>query len=330
MPVARFLSNDNLWHEIRRRAARAKNVRAAVAYFGTGGADLLPLKKGDTLLVDMSLAAVRQGATNPKEIRRLMRRGVRVFTRASLHAKFFLMGRCLIACSANVSQNSLRSLDEAGILTSDPAALRRADDFFNLLCTEPVRSQYLKECIQAYKPPIFKALTTQRARRLRRTPQAKVWFIGGLRYASVPAKEEEQLKQAKSKAARRSRCSVDRVEEIFYPAKERYFSSLRPGQDWLVSCARDADKGRSYVDAPARLLAVDSYSRGRGKRRWLLLTEEAANAERMPLRSFRARVRKVVPQLDRESPRTRAIEDEEHADSILRLWTPSGKAAKRR
>jgi len=330
MPITRFLSNDNLWHEIQGRTMRAKNVHAAVAYFGTHGADLLPLKKGDTLLVDMSVGAVRQGATNPKEIRRLMRRGVRVFTRASLHAKFFLIGRCLIACSANVSRNSHRCLDEAGILTSDPAALRRAEDFFRSLCVEPVRSQYLKECLKAYRPPLFKALTTQRAQRSRQTQQAKVWFIGGLTYTDIPAKEKKQIERAERKAARRGKCPIDRVDEILYPVKLRYYRSLRPGQDWLVECVRDPANGRRYVEAPARLIAIDSHPRGRGKRRWLLLTEQAANAKRMPLRSFRAKIRKIVPELDRENPRTRAVEDEEQGDSILRLWTHGGTVAKRR
>ena len=59
----RFLSNESLWREIKQRVAKAKRVYAAVAYLGTDGSNLLPLKKGHKLVVDMSLDAVRQGAT---------------------------------------------------------------------------------------------------------------------------------------------------------------------------------------------------------------------------------------------------------------------------
>jgi hypothetical protein len=93
-----FLTNVHLWRELR-AAVQGKAVIAAVAYFGTGGATLFPLKRGDVLVVDMSLASARQGATNPSEIKLLMRRGVRVFWRARLHAKCLVAGRRLFAGS---------------------------------------------------------------------------------------------------------------------------------------------------------------------------------------------------------------------------------------
>ena len=91
-----FLSNDSLWNEIRERAKASKSVKAAVAFLGNGGADLLPLKKGDTLVVNLGLQTVRQGATSPREVQRLMRRGVMVFTRSNLHAKFFIFGKIFL------------------------------------------------------------------------------------------------------------------------------------------------------------------------------------------------------------------------------------------
>lgn len=145
--ITRFAYNSDLWQEIKARVAKAARVRAAVAYLGNGGAKLLPLKKGDSLVVDMSLGAVRQGVTDPREIRRLMGRKVRVFSRGSLHAKFVVADKMLIAGSANISRNSNEVLDEAGVITTDPAALRRAKHFFDQLCTEPVGRQYLKKCI---------------------------------------------------------------------------------------------------------------------------------------------------------------------------------------
>ena len=92
----RFLTSEPLWNEIRNRVRRAKHARVAVAYFGTGRSKLLPLRRGHKLVVDLSIASVRQGVTNPSEIRTLQRRGVEVFSRGTLHSKFFLFDETLI------------------------------------------------------------------------------------------------------------------------------------------------------------------------------------------------------------------------------------------
>ncbi|MEI7837864.1 MAG: hypothetical protein WCK05_15795 [Planctomycetota bacterium] len=99
MQGTRFLSNETLWAALRATAGQAKTVQAAIAFVGMGGAKLLPLKRGDTLLVDMSLGTVKRGGTDPKAVRTPMRRGVQVFTRAGLHTKCLLAGNTLIAGS---------------------------------------------------------------------------------------------------------------------------------------------------------------------------------------------------------------------------------------
>ena len=54
----RLLTQD-VWAHLARSAARFKKPSfVAVAYFGKGGADLLPLKRGSTLVVDASEEAV--------------------------------------------------------------------------------------------------------------------------------------------------------------------------------------------------------------------------------------------------------------------------------
>lgn len=87
----------------------------------------------------MSLASVRSGTTNPNEVRKLLRRGVEVYSRGSLHAKFFIIGRQVIAGSSNVSKHAKEVLDEAAIVTDDAATVRRANQIFAQLCTEPGR-----------------------------------------------------------------------------------------------------------------------------------------------------------------------------------------------
>ena len=71
MIASTFLSNETYWQDLSDRIKAAKQTDAAIAYFGLGGAKCLPLRRADRLIVDMSQATVRAGATDPREGSRL-------------------------------------------------------------------------------------------------------------------------------------------------------------------------------------------------------------------------------------------------------------------
>jgi hypothetical protein len=321
-----FLYNDALWDGLQ-RCSKEKNVCAAVAYVGTGGTDLLPLKRGDTLVVDLSLPTVKQGSTDPREIKRFVNRGVNVFARSCLHAKMIIANNTLIVGSANISNHSRTTLDEAGILTTDPAAVRQARAYFARLCTEPVRKEYLKECILAYQPPSFTARAATSKKATRRVVNAKLWLIGGIRDYELPAREEKRAAAIVEKAKDRLRNPAESyVAWIHYPRRPAFFSHIRKW-DWTITCFTDQNK-RKTIWAPAQVIEIREYPRGNGKTRSVLLLEAAQNEESMPLSRFRQRIKHLVPALDRESPRTAPIPSDEAADRILRWWKPDGKLAK--
>ena len=327
----RFLSNDELWGEITSRVSKAKRVHAAVAYLGKNGSQLVPLKKGDRLIVDMSIGAVRQGVTNPREVQKFVKRGVHVFSRNALHAKFMVIDNVLITSSANISMNSNLVLDEAGILTSDPVAVRRALSFFDKLCSEPVRAQYLKECIKEYQPPKFKAAALTRhkpSKRRNRITQAKLWFVGGLLLIEVSKSDATTISsledRAKEKLSNPEKTSVNWVR---YGRRLKFLDQIRVG-DWIIQCLSDG-KTRN-VWAPAQVIGQDSYV-SRNKKKYYMLMLESPNAgENMSLSMFRQKVRAIVPVLDKKSPRTMAIVDNDIADALLHFWTLSGRISLRK
>lgn len=321
---SRFVANMELWGALREHVRKAKGVRAAIAYFGRNGAKLFPLKLGDTIVADVSLGAVRQGVTDPRALKILMQRGVAIFSRERLHAKFIIADRTLIASSANVSRNSRDILDEAGIITTDPAAVQRADDFFEKLCTEPVSKKYLARCASEYRPPRFKPAVEKPARRRRseRVTEAKLWFVGGL-----VAEEETPLMQRLAKRAERRlrRPEKNEVGWIHYQGKRKFLRHIRFG-DWIVDCMKDG-KTR-YVGPPAQVLSIDEGRLPDGKKYAAVMLESPSNGESMALGQFRRKIRAVEPRLDKPSPRTRPIQNTDHADKILRLWTPRGMIVK--
>ncbi len=101
-----FLSNETLWQAISAQLNLARRVDAAIAYLGQGGAKILPLKRGDRLVADMSPANVRAGSTDPREIERLVQRSVQAFTRHNLRVKLNISHKSVISGSANVSKHS--------------------------------------------------------------------------------------------------------------------------------------------------------------------------------------------------------------------------------
>src|SRR5579885_3035337 len=247
----RFLFNQELWREIQKQVDAGRRVRAAIAYFGSDGAKLLPLKKGDSLVVDLTMGAVRQGVTNPSEIRTLVRRGVNVFSRGSLHAKLLLVDKTLIAGSANVSQNSKQTLDEAGLVTSDAAAVRRASGFFDKLCTEPVGREYLKRCIAEYRPPKFKPAVEHRQARVkpsRRIVEAKLWFVGGLVALNLRDEDLKSIERVERRFEKQlSRPEQTEVSWIRYSRSPAFLQKVRIG-DWIVDCMKD--RRARYVGPP--------------------------------------------------------------------------------
>lgn len=329
--MTRFLSNNELWSEIQSRVGKGKRINAAIAYMGGQGAKLLPLKKGDSIVVDLSPGAVRQGITNPSELRALFNRGVRIFSRGTLHAKFLVIDNTLISSSANISMNSKEILDEAGIITTDSAAVQRALAFFDKLCTEPVGKEYLEKCVEEYRRPQFKPAIERRRPRSkgsRRVVEAKLWFIGGLVILNLSDDARESIERLEHRYEKQlKRPEQTEVSWIRFGGKPKFLQYIRTS-DWIIDCMKD---GRArYVGEPKRVLRMEEWVSPRGARYMMLMLEKPRDGESFLLSQFRKRTAAIQPELNRPNPRTKAIEDNDRADAILRLWTATGKIAKPR
>ncbi len=315
MTTTIFLTDERLWERLWATIKAARRVEAAIAYFGQDGAKLLPLRPGDRLVVDMSPGTVRAGGTDPREIEKLLQRGVQVFTRRNLHAKVIIADSAVIAGSANISRHSRQSLDEAAILTDDPAVVRRAREFVNRICTEPVRPIYLKECKKIYKPP------RPHVEKKPIDSVAKLWVIH-LEEGDIPEEELPRFERGKRRAAKRVRDKNQFETDSFW---ETYRSSLVRGLkvgDWIVQVLTSQD-GSVMVYPPGQLLLLDIYARRNGKKRYVFHIEVPKRGQRYRWVDFRRKARRILAsQLTK--PRTIPIRDPLKADALLSLWTASG------
>jgi hypothetical protein len=328
--ITTFLSNETLWQNLSARIKAAHHVDAAIAYFGKDGAKLLPLRSGDRLIVDMSPATVRAGGTNPHEVEKLIDRGVQVFTRRCLHAKTLVADNSVISGSANVSNRSQQVLDEAGILTNDRSAVRRAREFIQRLCTEPVRPEYLEKCKQLYRPPPPpKDVPVNGKNGQHRTKHAKLWIVN-LREGSVPEPEVERYEQGNAKAEKLVKAEArSKTDSFHWPYKPRMANELEVG-DWIIEIIKYKDTTIT-VSPPGALLFIDSYVRDRklGKERYVFHLEVPKRGQTMTWAEFRRAAKSLLKPDTLASPRTSPIPDVKVADRLLGLWTPGGRVSRR-
>lgn len=327
MRIANFLSNETLWKSISDIIKNAHHVDAAIAYFGQEGSKLLPLKKGDHLVVDMSKATVEAGSTNPREIEKLLRRGVRVFTRRNLHAKLIVADKSMISGSANISKRSQKTLDEAAIITSDRVAIQRAREFIHRLSTEPIRPKYLKLCKRLYKPPRIIGEKTIGNPRQQRVKHAKLWIVC-LVPASVPALEKKRYERGEIRAKKNIR-DKDRskIDSFHFSFEPKMAMELEKG-DWIIQVI-DYGKDGIEVFPPGMFLFIDNYVREKRKKRkrWVFHLEVPKRGETMTWKEFRRSYKKTFHVVAPLKPQRKPIREVKIADGLLGMWTPGGRVS---
>lgn len=153
MPTTRLITDD-LWPSLTRAVRSCKRpCHVAVAYFGQGAAQMLPLPKGSRLVVDASEPTVKLGLTCPAELLKLQKKDVEIFSVMNLHAKVYVAGSGAFVGSANVSKNSAGTLIETLLYTTEREAVKDARQFVTDLCLESLGPERLKELAAIYRPP---------------------------------------------------------------------------------------------------------------------------------------------------------------------------------
>lgn len=213
-----------VWDVLSQEARLARRpAHVAVAYFGSGGSQLLPLPTNSFLVVDASDAAVKSGQTCPFDLLKLHRRGVRVHSHRNLHAKVYVLGNAAFIGSPNVSQHSANIMLEAMFRTQQRSAVSAAREFVESLCITELDSDELTRLARIYKPPRFNAtallpnsrgatlvmeLTQEQGpgRNTQVQPPKGVWAeYFGLDSSGPPPSKALTLRNGKDPSARRER-----------------------------------------------------------------------------------------------------------------------------
>lgn len=237
--------------------------------------------------------------------------------------------KSVITSSANVSRHSQKVLDEAAILTTDPSAIRRAQEFIDRICTEPVRPEYLEKCKSIYRPPRLNGQRVGSKEGQSRATHAKLWLVN-LVESTVPESELERYEQGEAKAEKLVKEQGRSTTTSFHWSyKPKMAGELELG-DWMIQIVTYKDKS-VLVYAPGQLLVVDRYLRDpdRGKERWVFHLEVPKRGETMAWKEFRRATKSLFGAGAPSKPRTKPIRDVQVADEVLGLWTPGGRVSHR-
>lgn len=312
--TTQFIAARDVWSSVTQKVRQSRRTLAAIAYLGRGGGKMLPLRPGDTLVVDMSLGTVAHGATDPHEVAKFMEHEVVVCSRPGLHAKIVLTPQWLISGSMNASVNSRDVLAEAAILTNDKGARERARKTIEAWAVRPVTPQELKEAMKKYQPPKFPAAKVPRPRSngapLRRV--GALWIEGSLVWTEEDDVSEADDRQfARAVKGRRRRTGFE-FNRIGFGRPDRFTREAKPGE-WVIQIVD------GKVLPPARVVAVRTYRYG-GKERTVVALEERESCRGVTWAQLKRGVKRAT---QRALGRQKVVLTGSTADAVLSLWSPS-------
>jgi hypothetical protein len=309
---ATFLT-ENIWQTLTAAAKKRITSAVAVAYFGQGAAKLLPLSAGSSLVVDASDAIVKSGQTCPSELKKLLRRGVRIYTRANLHAKVLVFGPKAFIGSTNASHHSARRLREAVIATTNRRIVAAAKKFIYGLCVQELGAETLARLEKIYRPPRFPGGGGKAKGRTARSSQADDLprvRLAQLRMIEPPPESESADEAGRRTATKRMEKPRRHSLEEFWWSGER--SSFLPGE-MVVQVLNEGD-GRVVVSPPGTVVHTRKWRRGTRKLTFIYV--EVPKRRRMTLDRLAKRMgRGSKKRLSREGQLSR-----DFAQRLLMAW----------
>lgn len=318
--MERFLSDEALWKELQSLSeSRKRRLLVAVPYVGSDTRELLHLRQGDVLVVALTVANARNGSVCPAEIERLQKKDVLVFSAPDLHAKVVLCGNKVVVGSANLSNSSLKHLDEAAIITTAPEVVRSVRDWFEHRMVDPVTPEWLNTCAKAYRPPkLPDALNGKRIGRkaVRQQMGRGVWLVGLRPMDEYPASEVPTQERGQAEAEKRVEDEAKYVvSSARFAGGARLVENIRRGDSWITVWKDGRDH---YAEEHGRVLGWRKVPNNTGKLITYFYIESPRRPKKVGWGEFKAECRRAGLKLGKDVG-YREISDPQQAAKILML-----------
>ena len=286
MPSAKpKLLTKGVWGRLTKSAKGKGRHFVAVPYFGQSAADLLPLKRGDQLVVRFDLESVKAGQVNPNEIAKLIKRGVEVHACRNLHAKVFVFGTTAFVGSANASLNSASSLIEACAEVNSAIFARQCRRFVESLGGDYVHLQYAQEMAKHYRPPSRQPKHTSGPGRISEPHphHSDMWFVSLVREKWTDRDNKEADTGRRNAETFFENPADAYIDEFIWRGSDLAYKVQR-GERVLMST--ELSKHKTLVTPPGRVLDVRRYNVN-GRKRAIVYVEVPTGRRSRDLRLLR-------------------------------------------
>ncbi len=280
--------SQGLWGEIKKLSRMTRSRYAAVAYV-TSDAHIR-FRRGDVLVCDASDHAISSGQTSAKVLRAACARGAKVYSSPGLHAKALVLGRVAVVGSANMSDSSASTLDEAAVITDDARAVVGV----RVLVEQLARGGDLVDKAFLARISRIKVRAARRGSRRRRSVAVRgprAWLISVVPLGEGKHKSEENLVEEERVAAEKETEFSDSDAGYVRWVGNSLFRKLAKPGDLVIECWQPHSKSkRGTVHAPEPLL----HRKDKGKVTHLFIEQYAdRDATAIPFSAFRTLWRRV-------------------------------------
>ena len=272
--TAKFLEEP--WPRITKAVRKnPKSCQIAVAYLGSEASRILPMRTGSRLVIDFSEEAIKSGKTNPKEVLKLLRKGVEVHSAEELHAKVFVIGRSAFVGSMNASSHSRNRLFEAALQTEDRRVVGSCRRFIRKLCGEIVTPEFARKMVKLYPKDARRG--NKRKSKIKVVGHSRLWAVP-LITASWDNRDKEECKKGEPIAQKRLRDSEQYWVDKFQWERSRFPKMLKRG-DLLLQLIKDDKK--HFVCQAERFLHLRNYKKSNSRSIYsIIYLEKRKNARR--------------------------------------------------
>lgn len=278
--MTRFISND-LWKVVARQTKSAGRRRAAIAYVTR---DLpLRLRDSDVLITDATKHAISSGQTSAAILRKLLDRGVELYSYGGLHAKLIVADNTAIVSSGNLSDQSVDGrLVEAGTVTDHPGTVAGALSFIEQLrgLSQKLTSKRIEvlERIPVVRKGSQPGVSSKRRPRL---PNESSSWIASVYEWMKPLKEDDEAEVNEGLEQAETMLADPKAEPawVCYGRASRFARDVRPG-DTVIWIWRESGESQvpEFVYRHCSVLFCKE-----GKRHKWLFYEEGRQAEKQRL-----------------------------------------------
>lgn len=206
-------------------------------------------KRGDLLVTDASVAAIKSGETAAQLLGKLHRRGVVIYSCPGLHAKVLLLDEIAVIGSGNLSKSSHTALIEVAVITDSTAAVGGVAAFIEQLVeqTKPLDAA----AITALK----KIKVVRRGGRLGATPRRKpviselgnqTWLLGVYENLKTTDAQDRWIEQSLDEVAKETAVEKEGLNWIQWGSAGRVVRDARPG-DWVIQIWRKTRQSKQPV-----------------------------------------------------------------------------------